>query len=165
MVLARGDAGLSHTARVERFVPMNTGHVWPTLSIKGVPKQLGAMAYQGLLASPGVGRRINQSPRVVGKVVNSISVGSEVAGEYAAQFAPRMADPARARAASQVYRTFQLHEYPKWVRGTYADRRLTTPTALATRAQGLVLHARDVQGPEECPQAIAEHLRAFFAPS
>jgi pimeloyl-ACP methyl ester carboxylesterase len=54
---------LEHPDRVARFVPMNTGHVWPKLSLKGVPKQLGAMTYQGLLASPGVGRRVNASPR------------------------------------------------------------------------------------------------------
>ncbi len=174
---------LNHTDRVERYVPMNTGHVWPTLSIKGVPKQLGAMAYQGLLASPGVGRRINQSPKLVGKVVNSISTGSEVADEYAAQFAPRMADPARARAASQVYRTFQLYEYPKWVRGKYADRRLTTPTLwlhglkdpffTPGMFKDIVEHADDVRiemlpdgghfPAEECPQAVAGHLRAFFS--
>jgi pimeloyl-ACP methyl ester carboxylesterase len=174
---------LNHTDRVKHYVPMNTGHVWPTLSLKGVPKQLGAMAYQGLLASPGVGRRINQSPKLVGKVVNSISTGSEVADEYAAQFAPRMADPARARAASQVYRTFQLYEYPKWVRGKYADRRLTTPTLwlhglkdpffTPGMFKDITEHADDVRivylpdgghfPAEECPQDVAEHLRAFFS--
>ena len=46
---------LNHTARVERFVPMNTGHVWPTLSIKDVPKQLGAMAYPGCSPARGSG--------------------------------------------------------------------------------------------------------------
>ena len=86
------------------------------------------MTYQGLLASPGLGRRINASPRIVGKVVDAISTGSEVAAEYAEQFAPRFADPDRARAASQVYRSFLLYEYPRWVRGHYADRRLRTPT-------------------------------------
>ncbi|MGH2898444.1 MAG: alpha/beta fold hydrolase, partial [Solirubrobacteraceae bacterium] len=64
---------LDHADRVTRFVPMNTGHVWPTLAFNGVPKQLGAIAYQGLLASPVVGRRINASPRIVGKVLGSIS--------------------------------------------------------------------------------------------
>lgn len=174
---------LHHTSRVERFVPINTGHVWPTLSVKGIPKQLGAMAYQGMLASPGLGRRLNASPRVVGRVVDAISTGDDVAAEYAAQFAPRMADPARARAAAQVYRTFQLYEYPKWVRGRYADRRLTTPTmwlhGLADpffkpgMFKDIVEHADDVRieylsdcghfPAEECPDVVAEHLLAFFS--
>jgi pimeloyl-ACP methyl ester carboxylesterase len=176
---------LNHTARVERFVPMNTGHVWPTLGLKGVPKQLGAMAYQGLLASPGIGRRINASPRLVGRVVGAISAQSDsVVPQYEEHFAPRFADKDRARAASQVYRTFQLYEYPKWVRGLYADRRLTTPTLWLHGLsdpffkpgmfQDIVEHADDVRieylegcghfPAEECPQMVAEHLRAFFAP-
>ncbi len=174
---------LNHSDRVERYVPMNTGHVWPTLSLKGVPKQLGAMTYQGLLASPLLGRRINASPRIVGKVVNAITAQTDaVMPQYAEQFAPRFADPARARAASQVYRTFQLYEYPRWVRGLYADRRLTTPTLWLHGLsdpffkpgmfKDIVDHADDVRieylpdcghfPQEEQPALVAEHLRAFL---
>jgi pimeloyl-ACP methyl ester carboxylesterase len=174
---------LNHSHRVERYVPMNTGHVWPTLSLKGVPKQLGAMAYQGLLASPVLGRRINASPRIVGKVVDAITKQKDaVVPQYADEFAPRFADPARARAASQVYRTFQLYEYPAWVRGRYSDRRLTTPTLWLhglsdpffkpAMFQDIVEHADDVRieylpdcghfPAEEQPELVAEQLRAFF---
>jgi pimeloyl-ACP methyl ester carboxylesterase len=175
---------LDHSDRVERYVPMNTGHVWPTLGLKGVPKQLGAIAYQGLLASPGLGRRINASPRVVGKVMNAIAANPDaVLPQYRESFAPRFADPARARAASQVYRTFQLYEYPRWVRGLYKDRRLTTPTLwlhglgdpffTPAMFKDIVDHADDVRielldgcghfPAEECPQTVAGHLRGFFA--
>lgn len=175
---------LNHTARIERYVPINTGHVWPTLGLKGVPKQLGAMAYQGLLASPGVGRRINASPRIVGKVIGAISANTdEVLPQYQEHFAPCMRDKAHAKAASQVYRTFQLYEYPKWVRGLYSDRRLTTPTMWLHGLgdpffkpgmfKDIVDHADDVRieylegcghfPAEECPQIVAEHLRSFFA--
>ena len=175
---------LNHTARVERYVPMNTGHVWPTLALKGVPKQLGAMAYQGLLASPGLGRRINASPRLVGKVLGAISAQTDnVVPQYQEHFAPRFGDKARAQAASQLYRTFQLYEYPSWVRGKYADRRLATPTLWLHGLsdpffkpgmfKDIVDHADDVRieylegcghfPAEECPQMVAEHLRAFFA--
>jgi pimeloyl-ACP methyl ester carboxylesterase len=174
---------LNHSDRVERYVPMNTGHVWPTLGLKGVPKQLGAMAYQGLLASPGVGRRINASPKLVGRVMGAISANTdEVLPQYLESFAPRFTDKARAKAASQVYRTFQLYEYPKWVRGYYSDRRLTTPTlwlhGLADpffkpgMFKDIVDHADDVRieylpgcghfPAEECPDMVAEHLRGFF---
>jgi pimeloyl-ACP methyl ester carboxylesterase len=174
---------LNHTARVQRYVPMNTGHVWPTLSLKGVPKQLGAMTYQGLLASPGLGRRINASPRIVGKVVGAITKQTDaVVPAYAEQFAPRLADPARARAASQLYRTFQLYEYPRWVRGLYADRRLTTPTLWLHGLsdpffkpgmfKDVVDHADDVRieylpdcghfPQEEQPALVAAHMREFF---
>jgi pimeloyl-ACP methyl ester carboxylesterase len=174
---------LQHTERVERFVPMNTGHVWPTLSLKGVPKTLGAMTYQGLLASPLLGRRINASPRIVGKVVDAITKQTDaVVPQYAEEFAPRFADPARAAAAAQLYRTFQLYEYPRWVRGRYSDRRLTTPTMwlhglsdpffTPGMLKDIVQHADDVRieylpdcghfPAEEQPELVAEHLRAFF---
>ncbi len=175
---------LNHTGRVGRFVPTNTGHVWPTLTLKGIPKQLGAMAYQGLLASPGLGRLIHASPRVVGKVLGSIATQPDaVLPAYRDEFAPRFDDPARARAAAQLYRTFLLYEYPRWVRGRYAGRRLTTPT-LWLHGLGdpffkpgmfkdIVDHADDVRieylaecghfPAEECPEAVAEHLLDFFA--
>jgi pimeloyl-ACP methyl ester carboxylesterase len=175
---------LNHPDRVAHYVPMNTGHVWPTLGLKGVPKQLGAMAYQGLLASPGVGRRINASPRIVGKVMGAISAQTDsVLPEYRDTFAPRFAEKARAKAASQVYRTFQLYEYPRWVRGLYADRRLTTPTLWLHGLsdpffkpgmfKDIADHAEDVRieylegcghfPAEECPELVAGHLRGFFA--
>jgi pimeloyl-ACP methyl ester carboxylesterase len=175
---------LNHTSRVDRYVPMNTGHVWPTLGLKGVPKQLGATAYQGLLASPVLGRRVNASPKLVGKVVGAISAQTDsVLPQYQESFAPRFADKARAKAASQVYRTFVLYEYPRWVRGLYRDRRLTTPTLWLHGLsdpffkpgmfKDIVDHADDVRieylegcghfPAEECPQAVADHLRAFFA--
>ncbi len=174
---------LDHPARVARFVPMNTGHLWPTLSPRGIPKALIGLTYQGLLAGPVVGRRINASPRMVGKVVDAISTGPDVAAEYARQFAPRFADPARARAASQVYRSFLVHEYPYWVRGRYAGPRVTTPLLWLHRCKdpfftpGMIIdvveHADDVRiaylpagahfPAEECPQDVAEHLRAFFS--
>ena len=173
---------LEHPERVARFVPMNTGHVWPRLSLKGVPKQLGAMTYQGVLASPVVGPRVNASARIVGKVVDTISVGKDVAAEYVQEFSPRFADPDRARAASQVYRSFLLYEYPRWVRGRYAGRRVTTPILWLHGLQDpfftpgmfkdITEHADDVRieylpdgahfPAEECPAAVAEHLRAFF---
>lgn len=175
---------LRHGERVRRYVPMNTGHVWPTLALKGVPKQLGAMAYQGLLASPGLGQRLNASPRVVGRVMGAIAGQADaVVPAYEECFGPRMADPARARAASQVYRTFQLYEYPRWVRGLYADRRLRTPTLWLHGLddpffkpgmfKDIVDHADDVRieyltdcghfPAEERPQLVAEHLRSFLA--
>src|SRR5215218_8876746 len=110
---------LNHSDRVERFVPINTGHVWPTLSLKTFPKQLGGIAYQGLLASPVLGRRMGASEKVLKTVYKSISTQTDaVLGEFDV-YAPRFKDKARAQAASQVYRTFQLYEFPAWVRGRY----------------------------------------------
>jgi pimeloyl-ACP methyl ester carboxylesterase len=175
---------LNHADRVSHFSPMNTGHVWPTLSLKGIPKQLGAMTYQGLLASPVLGRRITASPRIVGKVVDAITTQSDaVMPELHEQFVTQFQDPARARAASQLYRTFQLYEYPRWVRGQYADRRLTTPTLwlhglkdpffTPGMFKDITQHADDVSfaylpesghfPAEEQPELVGEHLRSFLS--
>ena len=101
------------------------------------------------------------------------------------RFAPRFAEPARARAAQQVYRTFLLHDYPSWVRGRFRDQRLTTPTLWLNGEEDPVLsrgavesvakHADDVRfeylpdcghfPPQERPDLVAEQLRAFFAPA
>ena len=174
---------LNHADRVERFVPMNTGHVWPTTSMKALPKQLGGLAYQGLLGSPFVGRRMGGSARVLKKVHTSISTQTDAVLDGLDSYTARFKDPARAKAASQVYRTFALHEYPAWVRGRYADARLTTPTLWLHgvkdpvirpgQIKNIVDHADDVRieyledcghfPPEERPDLVASELRAFFS--
>ena len=176
-------ACLNHPDRVERFVAMNTGHVWPTLSLRGLPKQLGGFAYQGLLASPYVGRKMGASPRVLKTVHTSISTQTDAVLDGLDSYTARLQDPARAKAASQVYRTFALYEFPAWVRGRYADVRLTTPTLWLHGVKDPVIrpklfkdivdHADDVRieyledcghfPPEECPDVVAQALRAFFA--
>ncbi len=176
-------ACLNHPDRVERFVAMNTGHVWPTLSLRGLPKQLGGFAYQGLLASPYVGRKMGASPRVLKTVHTSISTQTDAVLDGLDSYTARLQDPARAKAASQVYRTFALYEFPAWVRGRYADVRLSTPTLWLHGVKDPVIrpklfkdivdHADDVRieyledcghfPPEECPDVIAQALRAFFA--
>jgi pimeloyl-ACP methyl ester carboxylesterase len=173
---------LNHPDRVERYVPMNTGHVWPRLPLLRIPKQVGGFAYQVVLASPVVGRRVGASPRVLRGIFNLVSIRRDPVLDAFDSYAERFADPARARAAQQVYRTFQLYEYPAWLRGRYRDRRLTTPTLWLHGSADPVItpslfddigeHADDVRieyltecghfPPEERPQLVAEHVRAFF---
>jgi len=174
---------LNHPDRVERFVPINTGHVWPTMSLKTFPKQLGGIVYQGLLGTPFVGRRMSASPRVLKAVYKSISTQTDAVLGELDTYAPRFADKQRAQAASQLYRTFITQEFPAWVRGANDDRRLTTPTlwlhGLGDPVIGpgaiknITEHADDVRieyledcghfPPEERPELVAAQLRDFFA--
>ena len=174
---------LNHPERVERYVPINTGHVWPTLPLRRIPKQAGGFAYQAVLASPVVGRRVSASPRVLRGIFNLISTQSDAVLDEFQCYASRFAEPARARAVQQVYRTFALYEYPAWLRGRFRDRRLTTPTLWLHGSEDPVItpglfkdigeHADDVRieylpdcghfPPEEQPDLVAEHVRAFFA--
>ena len=173
---------LDHPGRVERFVPMNTGHVWPTLPLRRVPRRVGGFAYQGVLASPVVGRYVGGSPWVLRGVFNLISTRTDAVLEEFDGYAPRFAEPARARAAQQLYRTAVLYEFPAWVAGRYRGRRLTTqtlwlhglgdPVLTPSVFEDIVDHADDVRieyladcghfPPEERPDLVARELRAFF---
>lgn len=175
---------IEHPQRVRRFVAMNTGHLWPRRGVGGVLKTLPGLAYQFVLASPGIGHRIGASPRVLGAISKKISTRSDVVMEEVERFAPRFAERSRARAAQQVYRTFLLHDYPAMVRGRYYGRRLTVPTLWLngeedpTLSRGAVQsaaeHADDIRfeylpdcghfPPQERPDLVADQLRAFFAP-
>ena len=44
----------------------------------------------------------------------------------------RLREPARARAGSRWYRTFQTREFPRWVRGEYADSHVEVPLRWVT---------------------------------
>jgi pimeloyl-ACP methyl ester carboxylesterase len=175
---------LEHPERVERFVPMSTGHVWPKAGWRLVT-QVGAFAYQSLLGSPGLGHRVGASPRVLQTVFKLISTQSDAVLAEFDCFAPRFAEPARARAVQQVYSTFAFHEYPAWLRGRFADHRLTQPAlwlqgerdpAIQRRAiEDVTEHADDLRieylpdcghfPPDERPDLVARELREFFAPS
>jgi len=148
-----------------------------------LPKQLGGTAYQGLLASPGLGRVMGGSPRVLKAVYKSISTQTEAVLGELDTYAPRFAEKERAQAASQLYRTFVTQEFPAWVRGANDARRLTTPTlwlhGLGDPVIGpgaiknITEHADDVRieyledcghfPPEERPELVAAQLRDFFA--
>jgi len=173
---------VEHPERVLSYVPMNTGHIWPKGGV-AILKALPGFAYQGVLASPGLGHRIGASPAVLSVICNAISTRSDAVMAEIERFGERFGERPRARAAQQVYRTFLLHDYPSWVRGRYADRRLTTPTLWINGEQDPVLkrgavesvaaHADDARfeylpdcghfPPEERPDLVAEQLRAFFA--
>lgn len=172
---------VEHPERVRRYVPMNTGHIWPKGGL-GVLAALPGFAYQGLLASPGIGHRVGASPRVLGTISKLISTRSDVVMAEVQRFSPLFSEPARARAAQQVYRTFLLHDYPSWVRGRFRDQRLTTPTLWLNGEKDPVLkrgavedvaaHADDVRfeylpdcghfTPQERPDLVAAQMREFF---
>jgi pimeloyl-ACP methyl ester carboxylesterase len=98
-------------------------------------------------------------------------------------FADNLAEPARARAAVQMYRVFNLREAPAIIRGRYAHQRLQVPTRLlfgtgdaALRPEilaGYERHADEmslelVDGcghfiADEMPALVAERAREFFA--
>ena len=105
--------------------------------------------------------------------------------ETLAAFGDNFAEPARARAAVQMYRVFNLREAPAIIRGRYAHQQLTVPTRMlfgtddtALRPEilaGYERHAEDMRVElvpgcghfiaDERPDLVAERARELFAPS
>ena len=102
-----------------------------------------------------------------------------------ATFADRLAQPARARAVVQLYRSFIYRETLPILRGRYASARLTVPTRLlfgsddralpAVLTGGFEEHVDDMSVElvagcghfiaDERPELVAERALAFLAPN
>jgi pimeloyl-ACP methyl ester carboxylesterase len=141
--------------------------------------------YQWMILTPGVGYRLHRSGKFVPKVLVGASTVREPWDQRTlASFADNLAEPARARAAVQMYRVFNLREALPIVRGRYAEQTLTVPTRLlfgtddaALRPEilaGYQRHAEDMRLElvpdcghfiaDERPDLVAERARELFAP-
>ena len=98
-------------------------------------------------------------------------------------FSDTFTEPARARAAVQMYRTFNLREVPEIARGRYAKSRLQVPTLMLfgtgdsalnhNLLAGYERHAEDMRVEkvdgcghfiaDEMPQLVSEKAQEFFA--
>lgn len=149
------------------------------LLVRQLPR-LPVLAYQPLVAAPVLGPLVQRLPPFYGAVF-ALAGGSRLwsAAERDA-FARTLREPARAEAASRVYRTFLLRELPAIARGSFAAGRLTVPTRLVIGRRDPVIteqslggfesHADDmkvevVDGghflPEERPDVVADRVLAM----
>lgn len=140
--------------------------------------QAWRLAYQVPLSTPLVGQALLQhSTRTVDAVVR---LGSTRTLGDVSTYGEVLREPARARASSQLYRTFLLQE--SWRVGRYADARLTVPTRLVNgcddpvaspslvdgwqeRADDMSVEFLDGVGhfvPEEVPQVVADRAVELF---
>jgi pimeloyl-ACP methyl ester carboxylesterase len=168
--------------RFERYMALNI--VLPWINMRGTIPQAWRFWYQWLVAGPA-GYRLHRGGEFVPRVLVGASTRREVWDEETLRaFADRFVEPARARAAVQVYRVLHLREALPVARGRYRDKRLTVPTRLvfgiddpALRPEmfaGYQRHADDMQVElvpdcghfivDEMPDLVAERAREFFAP-
>ncbi len=168
--------------RFERFLALNILHPWLT-STRGVFPYAWRFAYQALVMAPLIGYRLHRSGRFVPRVFMAGSTVRDAWDETTIRaFADNLAEPARARAAVQLYRVFQLREVVPVLRGRYARDRLTVPTKLLFGVDDAVLRPELLAGYErhadqmevelvrdcghfivdERPQLVAERARDFF---
>jgi len=173
---------LREPQRFERYLSLNILPPWT--SIRAMAPHLWRFWYQWLISSPGIGYQLHRSGRFVPKVLVGGSVRREPWDEATIHaFSDTFTEPARARAAVQMYRVFTLREAPAIGRGRYAEARLRVPTKLLfgtgdaalnhNLLAGYERHAEDMQLEkvdgcghfivDEMPELVAERAREFFA--
>jgi pimeloyl-ACP methyl ester carboxylesterase len=171
--------GLDHPDRIDRMVVCNAPTPW-------VPASPGILAegwrswYALANALPGAGPRL--ASRAIPRHVLTHGHGRDPfdAGELAIYLA-QFREPARAEAASKLYR-YYLRVFAQGVRGAFRGRRLTVPTLLLFGAEDLYVSRKlvDLARPNaaelevemvpgaghflvnERPELVVERARAFF---
>jgi pimeloyl-ACP methyl ester carboxylesterase len=170
--------------RFERYLALSIPMPW--VRVRNAIGQLPRFLYQQPIVAPLLGYRLHRGGKLVPRVLVGGSTVKDVWGEAEIRvFADRFTEPARARAAVQVYRVFNLREVPAIVRGRYAQSRLTVPTLLIMGGDDFVTGPRLLAGyqrqaeqmevefvpgcghfvPDERPELVAERARDFFAPA
>lgn len=167
--------------RIERFLALNIAHPFSEPSVKQA-LGLWRLWYQVLLGAPIAGERLLRSGLVAKSLMRDLvpDVWSEAAAHtYLDQFL----EPARARAASQVYRSFLVRDMPALLGGAYRGKRLRQPVLALHGTRDVVLpfeavadlprYADDarvepVEGvthfiADEVPELVAERAVGFFA--
>jgi pimeloyl-ACP methyl ester carboxylesterase len=129
---------LREPQRFERFLALNI--VPPWVNLRNMIGHAWRFTYQQLILAPGLGYRLHRHGGFVRRVLVGASTDREVWSEAELDtFADNLAEPARARAAVQVYRVFNLREALPIARGRYAEQRLSVPTLLLFGEDDFVL--------------------------
>jgi pimeloyl-ACP methyl ester carboxylesterase len=169
--------------RFERYLALNILTPWLS-SPRALLPYAWRFAYQLVNLAPLVGYELHRRGSYVPRVLVAGSTRKDAWDEATLRsFADNLAEPARARAAVQMYRVFQLREVWPIMRGRYARQRLSVPTRMLFGAGDIVLrpellagyerHADDMRVElvpdsghfiaDEKPELVAERARSFFA--
>jgi pimeloyl-ACP methyl ester carboxylesterase len=168
--------------RVSRFLALNIVHPWPR-GLGLLLPHAWRFSYQFLILAPLLGYRLHRRGDFVPRVLVSASTRKDAWDEGTLRaFADNLAEPDRARAAVQLYRTFQLREIVPLIRGRYAAARLRVPTRVVFGTGDAVLRPALLEGYEEYademqvelvpdsghfiaderPELVADRARSFF---
>ena len=173
---------LDHPERCERIMPLNIPHPWPRLSPWTIADQLPRGWYAAVMATPPVGRLLQTQTDFIKRGLRGASAPDTFGDNELEIYAAPYRDPARAEAASSLYR-YYVGLNASVLRGSPIRRaRLTVPTlllfgendaAISTRLvrDGWQEHADDMAVEftqnghfivNESPSLVAERARAFF---
>jgi len=169
--------------RFDRYLALNILTPWLS-SPRALLPHAWRFTYQLVNMAPFVGYRLHRGGRLVPRVLIAGSTQKDAWEQAAIDcFASNLAEPARAHAAVQMYRVFQLRELLPIIRGRYARQRLTVPTRMLFGTGDIVLRPELLEGYErhvddmqiefvpdsghfiadEKPELVAERARDFFA--
>jgi pimeloyl-ACP methyl ester carboxylesterase len=173
---------LREPRRIESFLALNV--IPPWFNLRVIYGNAWRFLYQQMVLAPGIGYALHRRGDFVKRVLVGGSKRKGVWDEQTlAAFADRLTEPARARAAVQMYRVFNWREALPVMRGRYAEQQLTVPTQLVFGVDDVVLRPEMLAGyqrhaPEmriefvadcghfiadEMPELVAERAREFFA--
>jgi pimeloyl-ACP methyl ester carboxylesterase len=173
--------GLRQPTRIDRFLALSILPPWT--GFKEMGPHVWRLWYQWVILSPLLGYQLHRSGNFVPKVLVGSSSQREPWDEATIHaFSDTYAEPARARAAVQLYRVFNTREVGPIVGGRYGEARLLVPTRLLMGEEdplphqaikGFERHAEDMELElvpdcghflaDEKPELVAERARAFFA--
>jgi pimeloyl-ACP methyl ester carboxylesterase len=138
---------LREPERFERFLALNILPPWT--SARNVAGHAWRFWYQQAVLTPGLGYRLHRGGQFVRKIlVGGSTIKSVWSEEELSAFADKLAEPARARAAVQLYRVFNWREALPIARGRYAGARLTVPTLMVFGEDDFVLRPSMLAGYE-----------------
>lgn len=168
--------------RFDRYLALNIPHPWIQMR-KALPHSW-RLLYQAFVLAPWIGYLAHRRKRFVRMALRAGGADRRFWDEQTLSiFADNLAEPARAKAAVQMYRVFNLRELAPVLRGRYADKRLTVPTRMLFGTDDAAIHTDLLAGYEdhaddmeielvpgcghfiadERPDLVAERARAFFA--
>jgi pimeloyl-ACP methyl ester carboxylesterase len=173
--------GLNFAERIERMIVVNAPHPWPRMR-PSLVLELWRSWYAAVLATPGLGPSVVRRPGLVKEILSRGTAPGTFTPAELDDYASGFRDPARARAASALYRYYQS-VFLETARGRWRDNRLSVPTLVLFGAgdryvspkllEGWEGHA-DEMSVELVPDAghflvnersdlVAERAEAFFA--
>jgi pimeloyl-ACP methyl ester carboxylesterase len=141
--------------RFERFLVSNVIHPWPRANARGL-LNAWRLAYQLPLIAPVLGPRVTRIPGFVKRMLKS-QPGVFTDEELEAFEAP-LRDPERAKVTARYYRSFQVRDMPKLIRGHWRAYRLHVPTLLLFGTGDFAIHPSALEGYEP----YADDMRVEF---
>ena len=172
-----------HPERVRSYMCIAIPHPFIRFDVRALPA-FRHLWFQYVVATPGVGRRLLRSGGLVRRIIRGFSSPRTTwSDDDLNVFADRMREPARARAASSLYRGLILPEIARIARGVYRDQKLTTPTVILCGADDPVMRPEFLGGyednaddltievvpdashfiPDEQPDAVVAHALELIA--